>query len=135
MAIFVSKGIWKHRKRSIQRQGMGMRDLREIIQHLQQKGRVIIAGDIFNQQQDCPVTFFETNRNASLFPVRLARLAKVPLVTSIPVLRKGEVYIDYGPEFNNDQLQLNDVQIMQRLISFFEDEIRREPGIYPALVI
>lgn len=133
MAIFVSQGVWTHRKRSIQRQGLGVSDLRKIIQHLQQNGRVIIAGDIFNQQRDCPVTFFENTCNASLFPVRLARQAKIPLITALPVLRNGEVHIDYGPRFSVDELQISDVQIMQQLISFFEEEIRREPGIYPAL--
>ena len=135
MALIVSNGIWTHRKRSIQRQASGFSNLRDIIQHLQQNGRVIIAGDIFNKREDCPVKFFENNRNASLLPIRLSRLANVPLVTAIPALRNGAVHLDYGPQFDNDLQQVDDRHMMQQLISFFEEEIKKEPGIYPALAV
>lgn len=133
IAMIISNGKWTHRKRNIQGQAAGFSDLRGLVKYLQQNGRVIIAGDIFNRLDDCPVKFFENNRNVSLFPVRLARLAKVPLITAIPALRHGAVHIDYGPQFDNGLQQMDDRQVMQHLISFFEEEIKKEPGIYPAL--
>ncbi|WP_276503749.1 LpxL/LpxP family acyltransferase [Terrimonas pollutisoli] len=135
IALIISNGTRTQQKRSIQRQAAGFSDLRDIVKWLRQNGRVIIAGDIFNKLEDCPVKFFENNCNASLFPVRLARIANVPLVTALPVLRNGVVYINYGPQFDNSLQQMDDHHIMQHLISFFEEEIKREPGICPALAM
>ncbi|MFC0773208.1 LpxL/LpxP family acyltransferase [Terrimonas alba] len=135
IALIISNGTWTHQKRSIQRQGAGFSDLRDIVKHLRQNGRVIIAGDIFNKLDNCPVKFFENNCNASLFPVRLARIANVPLVTAVPALRNGAVHIDYGPQFDNSLQQMDDHHIMQHLISFFEEEIKKEPGICPVLTM
>lgn len=132
-ALIVSNGTWTHRKRLIQKQAAGVADVRSIVQFLQQNGRVIIAADVFNRLKDCPVKFFDHDQNASLFPIRLARIAKVPVIAAVPVLRNGLVEIDYGPQFEHNLAQPDEQHVMQQFISFFEDEIKKEPGIYPAL--
>jgi hypothetical protein len=83
-ALIIGGGKWSHRKKLIQRKGAGITELRNIIRHLQQKGRVILAADFFNSLSNCPVKFLGNKYNASIVHTRLAILAKVPLIVVIP---------------------------------------------------
>jgi lauroyl/myristoyl acyltransferase len=118
-------------KGCIQRQGRGFGELRDIVNHLKQNGRVIIAFDHFNNLTNCPVKFLGKSYNASLTPVRLAALAGVPLVAAIPVLRNGVINIDFGSHFNLRNLNSRSNDVMQNLILFLETQLKNNPGCWP----
>lgn len=133
-AIILASGKWEKRKGFIQRQGIGFNELREIVRHLRQNGRVIVAVDTFNDLSDCPVKFFEDNLNISLLPARLARIAEVPLIAAIPALRKGSIFIDSGFQFDFKKKNVDSCSLMQNLISFMENEIKNNPCIWSSFV-
>jgi len=67
----------------------------------------------------------------STLPARLAAIAGVPLITAIPRLRNGMIHIDSGPRFGVNKPDSDPGDVMQRLVSFLESEIRTDPGIWP----
>jgi hypothetical protein len=130
-ALIMASGKWTHRKRRIQREVEGFSDLRQIVKSLQQNGRIIIAFDVFNNLNNCPVNFFGNCCNVSLLPARLARIAKVPLFTAIPTLRNGVINIDFGPEFDLHHLNSDSSGVMKNIILFLESELKNNPGVWP----
>ncbi len=131
-ALVVAAGEWAHDKRRIQVQGCGTNDLRDVMRHLKHNGRLIIAFDMFNNMDDCPVDFLGNKGNVSLLPARLAKMAQVPLVSLIPSLRDGRIHIGYGPQFDVNDVKGNSAHIMQKILSSFEGELKSDPGIWPA---
>jgi hypothetical protein len=133
-ALIVSEGKWDFEKRRIQRLGTGFKELRDIVKLLKQNGRIIIAADIFNNLKNCPVNFNGNSHNASLFPVRLARIAEVPLVLAIPTLRNGIINIDPQRQFDFKPLRFDASIVMQKIISFLDSEIKKDPCIWSLFV-
>ena len=133
-ALVVANGTWSGQKKLIQRQAKGFNDLRKVVRHLQQKGKVIVTCDNFNDLTNCPVKFFGNWSNASLVPARLARMAGVPLIAAIPILRNGTINIESGPRFylNNPISDLS--AVTQDLISFLEAAITNTPDIWSPFV-
>jgi lauroyl/myristoyl acyltransferase len=133
-ALIVSRSKWTFPKRRIQRQGRGISELRDMINLLKQNGRIIIAADIFNNLENCPVTFNGNSCNASLFPVRLARIAKVPLVVAIPAYRDGIINIDPRWQFDFKPPRSDGRTVMQKIIAFLDGEIKKDPCIWSLYV-
>ena len=133
-ALIVSRGSWGSEKRRIQRVGTGFKELRDMVNLLKQNGRIIIAADIFNNLKNCPVNFNGISHNASLFPVRLARIAEVPLVVAIPTLRNGVINIDPQRQFDFKPLRFDASMVMQKIISFLDSEIKKDPCIWSLFV-
>ncbi len=129
-ALIIASGKWKQKKNRIQRQGLGFNELREIVRYLQQKGCLIIAADNFNNLKDCPVKFLTHQHNVSLLPARLAVLAEVPLFSVIPVLHKGKIYINYGPQFDPQKMNIDSCSVMQNIVSYMDTEIKNNPSIF-----
>jgi lauroyl/myristoyl acyltransferase len=102
------------------------------MKYLSQKGRVVIACDMFNSLNNCPVDFFGKHHNVSLLPARLARIAGVPLITAVPVLRNGIIKIDEGPQFDLNSLKADSGDVMQKIVLFLETEIKNNPGVWHA---
>jgi hypothetical protein len=128
----IGNGKWTHQKRLIQKKCDSLGGLRDIVAHLRQKGRVVIAFDNFNNHTNyCTLKFLGYHYNVSMLPVRLARIAGVPLVSVIPRFRDGMVNIDYGPQFGLNKINSDPVDVMQTLVSFLEVEIKNDPGIWP----
>src|SRR5687767_6778422 len=96
-AMIVGWGPWPKRA-SIARHATGVREIRTLANHLLSGGRIVIMADIFNDLNNCPVKFFEKPCNASLFPLRLAKIANTSLVTVMPALKDGTVQIHAGPQ-------------------------------------
>ncbi|WP_295670341.1 hypothetical protein [uncultured Mucilaginibacter sp.] len=133
MAFVIGNGTWTNQKRRIQKRGKGFSDLRDIVSYLQHNGRIVIAFDCFsNYPKCCPVKFLGKSHNMSMLPVRLARVAKVPLVTAIPRFCNGMINIDCGPQFSLNKLNSDPKGVMQTLISFLESEIKNNPATWPA---
>jgi hypothetical protein len=130
-ALIIGNGNWSHRRGRIQRQAQGFNDLRNLVRFLQQNGRVVITFDNFNKQKNCPVNFLGNCYNVSSLPARLAKIAKVPLITAIPTLHNGTIDIHFGPRFDSKNLDSRSNTVMQNLISFLETEIKNNPGIWP----
>lgn len=133
-ALIISGGKWTHRKKRIQRQGRGFKELRDIVKYLQQNGRIVITADAFNNLNNCPVQFLGRDLNASLLPARLARIAEVSLIAAIPAFRNGAIRIDSGPQFDFKMKDLDSCSVMQNLISFFDSEIKKDPCTWPSFV-
>lgn len=128
----ISNGKWTHRKRRIQKQCHSLGGLRDIIMHLRQNGRVVIAFDNFNNHTNyCTLKFWGHHYNVSMLPVRLAKIAGVPLVSVIPRFRDGMINIDCGPQFGLNKINSDPEDVMQTLVSFLEVEIKNDPGIWP----
>lgn len=131
-ALVVAAGEWARNKRHIQVQGAGFNDLRDLMRYLKHNGRVIIAFDMFNSKDDCPVDFLGNTGNVSLLPARLAKMAQVPLVSVVPTLRDGFIQIGYARQFDVNDVKGDPAAIMQKILLSFEDELRNDPGIWPA---
>lgn len=129
-ALIIGGGKWSHRKKFIQRRGAGFTELRNIIRHLQKRGRVILAADFFNSLSNCPVKFLGNEHNASVVHVRLAILAKVPLIVVIPKLSNTSIDFTIGPQLEFDDLGLDCYKTIQRILSFLEKEIESDPSIW-----
>lgn len=129
-AMIVGWGPWVKRA-NIARHATGFLELRTLANYLRSGGRVVIMADIFNKLSNCPVKFFEKPCNASLFPLRLARLANTSLVTVMPALENNSIQIHKGPEasLNNEA-----GKTMQILLSYFENEIRQDPSVWSGYI-
>ena len=132
--LVIGGGNWSDNRRVIQRQGLGISELRQLVKHLQSKGRVITNADVFNSLNNCPVKFLGNDCNVSLFSERLAVLAKVPLLTIIPKLSATAIEFTSGPQFPMLDLKCECVSITQQIISFFEKEIENDPTIWSTYV-
>ena len=131
-ALIIANGKWRHQKGRLQKQGEGFSDLRDTVNHLRKKGRIVVAFDCFsNGPAQCPLKFLGKYCKVSMLPARLAKIASVPLITAIPRLRDGMINIDWGPRFSLNKLN-DPTEVMQTLISFLESEIKNNPGIWPA---
>lgn len=133
-ALIITSRNWKKRKKRIKKDGKGYCELREIVGYLRQNGRIILVADNFNKLNNCPVTFLGNFQNVSLFPARLAKIAKVSLITAIPVLRNGNIYFDAGPQVDPRNMDVDSCELMQQIISFLESEIKSNPCIWPPFV-
>lgn len=131
-ALIVAAGEWTPKKRRIQVRGNGLGDLRDITRHLRHNGRLIIAFDMFNDLYDCPIDFLGNRANVSLLPARLAKMAQVPLISVVPTLRDGFIQIGYARQFDVNDVKGDPAAIMQKILLSFEDELRNDPGIWPA---
>jgi lauroyl/myristoyl acyltransferase len=90
--------------------------------------------DIFNDLHNCPVKFFEKPCNASLFPLRLAKIANSSLVSVVPALQNNIVNVYRGPEFLFNDHKSDPGKIMQSLLSFFEIQIKKDPSVWSGYV-
>jgi lauroyl/myristoyl acyltransferase len=90
--------------------------------------------DVFIERNNCNSVFLDRNCNISLFPARLAKIAGVPVVAVVPELRQGTIQIFDGPRFHFKNTNVDPLMVMQRLMSFFEKEIRRNPSIWSVFV-
>jgi hypothetical protein len=129
-SLIIAGGRWTKQRGTIQRQALGITDLRCIVNYLKQNGRIVIACDIFNDLSNCPVSFLGKHHNVSLLPARLARIAGVPLITAIPVLRKGKIHFDGGPQFDLNNPNADSRDVMQQIVLFLETEIKNDPSIW-----
>ncbi len=132
-AMIVGWGPWTKRA-SIARHATGFNELRHLAKHLLSGGRIIIMADIFNDLNNCPVKFFEKPCNASLFPLRLARIANTQLVTVMPALKNKAVCIHTGPQVSLSTYNNDPGKIMQTLLSFFEKEIKQDPSVWSGYI-
>jgi hypothetical protein len=133
-ALIIGGGKWSHRKKLIQRKGAGITELRNLIRHLQQKGRVILAADVFNSLNNCPVNFLGNKYNASIVHIRLAILAKVPLIVVVPKLKKTSLDFILGPQLRFSNLKSGYYKATRHILSFFEKEIEKDPTIWSSYV-
>lgn len=133
-AIIIANGLWTKNRGVIQRQGKGYKELREIIIHLKQGKSIVFAADVFNNQSNCRVKFMGTLQNASIAPIRIARLAGVPLITALPVLKNGMVHVESGQTYNQPIDSNNHADVMQNIIQYFDKEINKNPSIWPEYV-
>lgn len=116
--------------RVVQRQGVGITELRELVNHLKLGGRVIIIIDAFNKLTNCPVRFLGNRLNASIFAERLAIITKVPILTVVPKLSNTSITFSAGPRFFTEGLKSKSNSITTQIISFFDKEIENNPAIF-----
>ena len=134
-ALIVSGMIPTKSNRLIYRRAKGYKELRELVNHLRQHGRVIVSADVFNHLTNCPVQFMGKPANASLLPARLAKLAGVPIIVAIPQLRHGSINFIPGPAFDYPRLELNACNIIQQTLSFMEKAIQKSPSVLESNIV
>jgi hypothetical protein len=132
-AMIVGWGPWTKRA-SIARHATGFNELRGLAKYLCSGGRIIIMADIFNDLNNCPVKFFEKPCNASLFPLRLAKIANTSLVTVIPTLKNKTVQIHTGPQVSLSGYKDDPGKIMQTFLSYFEKKIKEDPSVWSGYI-
>ena len=132
-AMIIGWGPWVKRT-SLAKHATGIRELRTLTNYLRSGGRVVIMADIFNKLSNCPVKFFEKPCNASLFPLRLAKLVNTSLVTVMPVLENDAIKIHKGPKTSLNDDKRDAGSIMQSLLFYFENEIRQDPSVWSGYI-
>ncbi|MFT3907897.1 MAG: hypothetical protein QM737_00605 [Ferruginibacter sp.] len=133
MLIIANANLAK-RNKGIEIRPFGVRALRKIIDHLHKKGHVIIAIDCFNKLKNCPVDFLGSKMNASTLPVRLSELAKVPLIMTIPVFKNDAINFITVSQIKDSFNSLNSANTIQQLIVRLDNEIKKDPSIWPEFV-
>jgi hypothetical protein len=104
-------------------------ELRRVVRHLRNGGRVVVIADVFHGSHRCAVRFFEKNRFASLLPARLAAFAGVPLQIIIPALQARQLHICAGPTFTVGASVVEQQRVTQDVLTYFEKEIRQRPAL------
>lgn len=133
-AMIIDTGHSAKRKRRLKNMRKGHNELLHVIRFLRYGGRVIIAADVFNKSNDQPAEIMGKSGNLSLLPARLARIAGVPMLAAVPVLRRGGIDILTGPLIDH-QIHCKDMRsTMQILLRFFELEIKNNPSIWSYFV-
>ena len=132
-AMIVGWGPWPKRN-NMARHATGFNELRDISKHLYAGGRIVIMADIFNDLNNCPVKFFEKPCNASLFPLRLAKMANSCVVTIMPALTHNVVQINKGPQVSLNNYRSDAGSIMQILLNYFETEIKQDPAVWSGYI-
>jgi hypothetical protein len=133
-ALILDTGHSAKRKNRLKNLRKGHNELFHIVRHLRYGGRVIIAADVFNKSNGQPAEIMGKQGNLSLLPARLARIAGVPLLAAVPILRNGRIDIQAGP-FIDHHIPYSDLQtVMQILLGFFEFEIKRNPSVWSYIV-
>lgn len=128
-AMIIGWGPWTKRSK-IARHATGFNELRMLVKYLQDGGRVIIMADVFNDANNCPVTFLGKNKNVSLFPLRLTQAARGQLTTMIPLWENENIYIHEGPIFKLSNNKIDHRKILQKIFLFIENEIKQNPSVF-----
>ena len=131
--LIIGRRKWKKEKKQIQRKGKGYSNLRNIIRHLQQNGKIFIAADSFNKLNNCPVKFRGKYLNASKLPSRLASAASVPLIVALPILKNSNISFKIGPEFKVKDLKEDSKAITQQIISFIDYQLTDDYRVWSSL--
>ena len=133
-ALIIDTGRSIQRRSRLKARRKGHNELAHIIRHLRFGGQVIIAADVFNKSAGQPAEILGKPGNLSLLPVRLARIAGVPLMAAVPQVRNGAIHIYPGPLYDA-QIRYDEMgTLMQNLLGFFEKEIRKDPSIWSYFV-
>ena len=133
-ALIVTQNKSNHRANSIKIRGKGLKEMRYLLNHLHSGGRIIIMIDVFNSETYYSTKFLEKECNVSLLPVRLAKIANVPLITVAPELKDGIIQVNFGPRFEENMLKSDISELVQRILNYFENEIKRNPSIWSGYV-
>ena len=133
-ALIIDTGRSAKRNNRLKNLRKGHNELFHIIRHLRYGGRIIIAADVFNKSNDQPAEILGKPGNLSLLPARLARIAGVPLLAAVPILRNGRIDIQAGPLIDK-QIPYSDMRnVMQIMLEFIEFEIKKNPSIWSYFV-
>ena len=128
--LIIAHGKWRCKKGDkVKREAQGYNEVRSLVKHLKQQGRIIMTGDIFNQLNNYPVKFLNTDLNAGLLPTRLARIAQVPLIAAIPVFKDGTLNINQVPPSACTNSQADPLNMIQHFLFALEKEIKHNPSV------
>jgi lauroyl/myristoyl acyltransferase len=133
-ALIVDTGHSAKRKSRLRTQRNGHNELLHIIRFLRYGGRVIIAADVFNKSKDQPAEIMGKPGNLSLLPARLARIAGVPMLAAVPVLKGNTINMVTGPLIDHQMQQADMRSTMQVMLGFIETEIKKNPSIWSYFV-
>jgi len=133
-ALILDTARSRQRAKRLREIRKGHNELLHIIRHLRMGGRVIIAADVFNKLHNQPAEILGKPGNLSLLPARLARIAGVPILASVPRFQNGTIQIHPGPVFNQPFRASEMGSIMHKLLEFFEGEIRKDPSVWSYFV-
>jgi len=131
--LIIGRRKWKNSKKKVQRNSKGFTNIRNIIRHLEQNGRIIIAADSFNKLTNCPVRYRNKSLNASSLPSRLAKAASVPLIVALPVLSNGSISFIIGPRFTVKELKNNTTTTTRKIIFFLDDQLKNDYRLWSSL--
>jgi hypothetical protein len=133
-AIIIDTGRSRKRNSLMKKNRKNYNEMSHMVRYLRYGGCVIIAGDVFNKLKNCPSEILGKSGNLSLLPVRLARIAGVPLITMVPELRKGGIHFYKGRQYDLSVKDPDLGTVMQNILGFFEGEIEKDPSIWSYFV-
>lgn len=133
-ALIIDTGNSIKRRVRLRNTRKGYNELIHVIRHLRHGGRVVIAADTFDKSTGLPAQILGKPGNLSLLPARLAMIARVPLFTAVPQLRNDGIHIYPGPRFDAPVGKTEMNQLMQNILGFFENEIKKDPSVWSYFV-
>lgn len=134
-ALVLVGGPWIQRTGQVNIPGGGVVGLRKLVRHLRSGGKVIVMGDNIGRSRCCSVNFFGKESLASVLPARLASITGVPLLAITPKLEDGLVNIQNGITIGTEVIYMGQNEVMQRIFSFFENEILCSPSIWAPYIL
>ncbi len=133
-ALIIDNGNSIRRKARLHGKRKGYNELIHVIRHLRYGGRIVIAADTFDKSTDLPSQILGKPGHLSLLPARLARIAGVPLLIAIPQLRNDGIHIYAGPLYNPPAREAELGNLMQTMLVFLENQIKKDPSIWSYFV-
>jgi len=132
--LIVANANLANKKKGIEVRPFGYKELRRMLNHLRQNGQVVIAIDCFNKLKNCPVDFLGSKANVSTLPVRLSEIGNVPLIMAIPIFNNDAIKFITGPQIKAGLNSLHSGYAIQQLIVYLDNEIKKDPSIWPEFV-
>ncbi len=134
-ALVFAGGPWIKRTEQVNVPGSGIMGIRKLISHLSSNKFAVIIGDNENRSRCCNVTYLGQKRKATLIPIRIAAMAKVPIVTVVPnflnrmVNLREDIVIDFQDIINDEKLAL------QNIFTSFENQIYLSPSLFNPFIM
>lgn len=127
LALVVTRSKkWKMRTREIHVSG-GFSQTRKLIQHLLNDGKVCVHIDT-SKSKTVISNLFGVKRPVSMLPARLAGYTEAQLIGMIPIFENGNLKLKISKPFFVGNQCKEQIQAIQNLISFFEQEITQHPS-------
>lgn len=134
-ALVFAGGPWVQRTGHVNVPGRSVTGICQVVTHLKSNGIVVVISDNQNRQCFHKLSYLNKSYKASLLPVRLASLARVPIITVIPKFKENHIVLNNGIEINKDIILHDKKRAIEKIFNHFKMEIIADPSLYAGFIL
>lgn len=134
-ALIFAGGPWVQRTGHVNIPGGSVTGICQVVSHLKSNGIVVVISDNQNKQCFHKLSYLNKSYKASLLPVRMASLARVPIITVIPKFKGNHIVLQNGIEINKDTILRDKELAIEKIFNHFEMEIIADPSLYAHFIL